>query len=153
MPLTDLTIKNAKPAAKTYKVSDGGSLYIEISPAGSKLWRMKYRFDGKEKRLSFGKYPYVGLKDAREKREAARTQLVRPQGMQCTTLHYTTNAGLSKIAVYPPWSGYASRSVFVNDWVLFQTPGQFRGAIINVAVLEIKRYAARKPNRPRNRPP
>jgi integrase len=75
MPLTDLTIKNAKPAAKTYKVSDGGSLYIEISPAGSKLWRMKYRFDGKEKRLSFGKYPYVGLKDAREKREAARTQL------------------------------------------------------------------------------
>jgi integrase len=75
MPLTDLTIKNAKPAAKTYKLSDGGSLYIEISPAGSKLWRMKYRFDGKEKRLSFGKYPYITLQDARKKREEARTQL------------------------------------------------------------------------------
>jgi integrase len=75
MPLTDLTIKHAQKAAKTQKLWDGGGLYIEITPAGSKLWRMKYRYDGKEKRLSFGQYPYVGLSAARAKREAAREHL------------------------------------------------------------------------------
>ncbi|NPT41034.1 DUF4102 domain-containing protein [Paraburkholderia sp. 1N] len=75
MTLTDLTIKNAKPVGKTQKLWDGGGLHLEITPTGSKLWRMKYRFDGREKKLSFGKYPYVGLAAARAKREEAREQL------------------------------------------------------------------------------
>ncbi|NPT54599.1 tyrosine-type recombinase/integrase [Paraburkholderia elongata] len=75
MPLTDLAVRNAKPTGKTHRLWDGGGLYLEITPAGSKLWRLKYRYDGKEKRLSFGKYPDVGLKDARAKRDDARKLL------------------------------------------------------------------------------
>ena len=70
--LTDVAIKNAKPTGKSYRIYDTGGLYLEIYPNGSKLWRWKYHFDGKEKRLSFGKYPDVGLKDARAKRDDAR---------------------------------------------------------------------------------
>ncbi len=75
MPLTDTAIKAFKPKEKPYKESDGGGMYLEISPAGGKLWRLKYRFGGKEKRLSFGAYPIVGLKEARERREQAKKLL------------------------------------------------------------------------------
>lgn len=75
MPLNDLAIRNAKPSHKPIRLSDAQGLYLEISPAGGKLWRMKYRFGGKEKRLSFGAYPDVSLKDARERRDAARKML------------------------------------------------------------------------------
>ncbi len=77
MPLTDVQIRNAKPAAKPVKLFDGGGLYIEVMPTGGKLWRMKYRTDGKEKRLSFGAYPTVGLRDARAKREEAKANLAQ----------------------------------------------------------------------------
>jgi integrase len=72
MTLTDVSIRNAKPGDKTTKLSDGRGLYLEISPKGGKWWRLKYRFEGKEKRLSLGVYPDVSLKDARERRDAAR---------------------------------------------------------------------------------
>jgi hypothetical protein len=75
MPLTDTTIKNAKPSAKPVRMFDGGGLYLELAPTGGKLWRLKYRFDGKEKRLALGKYPDVGLKEARERRDDARKLL------------------------------------------------------------------------------
>ena len=61
MPLTDTTIRTAKPKDKAYKLSDGGGLYIEIATSGGKLWRLKYRYAGKEKRLAFGSYPTVCL--------------------------------------------------------------------------------------------
>ena len=77
MTLTDRTIKAAKPKEKPYKLSDSKGLYLEISPAGGKLWRLKYRFDGREKRLSFGAYPEVSLADAREQRDEARSLLVK----------------------------------------------------------------------------
>src|SRR5205085_5290616 len=77
MPLTDTKIRSAKPGNKTYKLFDGGGLYLEVNPAGGKWWRWKYRFSRKEKRLSFGVYPDVKLKTAREKRDAARQQLGR----------------------------------------------------------------------------
>ncbi len=76
MPLTDTAIKSAKPRDKPFKMFDGGGLYLELAPAGGKWWRFKYRFGGKEKRLSFGVYPDVGLKLARDRREAARRLLV-----------------------------------------------------------------------------
>lgn len=76
-PLTELEIKAAKPSVKSYKLFDGGGLYLEIMPTGGKLWRMKYLIEGKEKRLSFGSYPRVGLKEARVMRENSRGLIVR----------------------------------------------------------------------------
>jgi hypothetical protein len=73
--LTDTTVKNAKPRPKAYKLSDGGGLYLEVSPAGGKLWRLKYRIHDKEKRLAIGAYPAIGLKEARLRRDEAKEQL------------------------------------------------------------------------------
>ncbi len=75
MPLSDTAIRNAKPGEKSIRMYDTGGLYLEIAPSGGKWWRLKYRVDGKEKRISLGVYPDVSLKDAREKRDAARKQL------------------------------------------------------------------------------
>ncbi|WP_269533148.1 integrase arm-type DNA-binding domain-containing protein [Chitinimonas sp. BJYL2] len=75
MPLTDIVVRNAKPQAKPYRLADGAGMYLEVSPAGGKLWRLKYRFGGKEKRIAFGAYPEVSIKDARAKREEARKLL------------------------------------------------------------------------------
>lgn len=65
MPLTDIECKKAKPRATTYKLFDGGGLYLEVTPKGGKWWRLKYRFAGKENRISLGVFPEVGLKAAR----------------------------------------------------------------------------------------
>lgn len=75
MPLTNIEIQKAKPAAKPRRLFDGGGLYLEVSPSGGKLWRLKYRFDGKEKRLAVGIYPAVSLAAARKRRDAARELL------------------------------------------------------------------------------
>lgn len=75
MPLSDVAIRTAKPREKPYKLADGGGMYLEVAPSGGKWWRLKYRFDGKEKRLSLGTYPEVGLKEARVKREDLRRLL------------------------------------------------------------------------------
>lgn len=75
MPLTDTAIKNAKPADKAKRMFDGGGLYLEVSPKGGKWWRLKYRFLGKEKRLSLGVYPDISLKVARDRRDEARKLL------------------------------------------------------------------------------
>jgi integrase len=75
MPLTDTAIRNLKPADKPFRTFDGGGLYLEISPTGGKLWRLKYRFNGKEKRLALGAYPIVSLKDARTRRDEAKKLL------------------------------------------------------------------------------
>lgn len=74
-PLTDTSIKNAKPRAKPYRLSDEKGLYLEVAPSGGKWWRFKYRFEGKEKRLSLGVYPDTGLKLARRNLEEARRLL------------------------------------------------------------------------------
>ena len=75
MPLTDVAIRSAKPTAKAFKLYDSGGLYLEISPAGGKWWRLKFRFNGKENRISLGVYPDVSLSNARERRDEARKQL------------------------------------------------------------------------------
>ncbi|MDA0706491.1 MAG: integrase arm-type DNA-binding domain-containing protein [Proteobacteria bacterium] len=75
MPLTNTEIKNARPSDKPKRMFDGGGLYLEVSPKGGKWWRLKYRFGGKEKRLSLGVYPDVTLKDARERCSEARKLL------------------------------------------------------------------------------
>ena len=75
MPLSDTAIRKAKPADKIQRLFDGGGLYLEITPTGSKLWRQKYRHGGREKRLAHGTYPEVSLAEARARREAARKLL------------------------------------------------------------------------------
>jgi integrase len=72
MPLTDVAIRNAKAAAKSYKLADGGGLHLLVTPAGGKLWRLKFRLHGREKQLSIGAYPEIGLGEARRRREEAR---------------------------------------------------------------------------------
>ncbi len=64
MPLTDAAIRKSKPAPKARKLSDGGGLFLLIAPTGGKLWRLKYRFGGKEKLLALGAYPHVTLAPA-----------------------------------------------------------------------------------------
>jgi integrase len=73
--LTDTAVRNAKPREKPYKLSDSGALYLLISPGGSKLWRFKYRVEGKEKLLALGAYPEIPLKHARDRRDEARRLL------------------------------------------------------------------------------
>ena len=75
MPLTDVAARNTKPGERPQKLFDGHGLYLLVQPQGTKLWRLKYRFAGKEKLLSFGSYPEVSLKEARQKRDRAREQL------------------------------------------------------------------------------
>jgi integrase len=74
-PLSDLQVRNAKPAPKETKLFDGGGLFLLITPTGGKLWQLKYRFDNKEKKLSLGAYPSISLADARQRREDARKLL------------------------------------------------------------------------------
>jgi hypothetical protein len=75
MALKELEVKYAAIRSRAYKLTDGGGLHLFVQPNGSKLWRMKYRFAGKEKLLSFGKYPDVPLAAARTKRDEARACL------------------------------------------------------------------------------
>lgn len=72
MRLTDAKIKNAKPGAAAVKLTDGGGLYLEVRPTGSKLWRYRYRIAGKENLFALGDYPAVSLAEAREARADAR---------------------------------------------------------------------------------
>ena len=72
MPLNDRQIKHSKPKDKPYKLTDGNGLYLHITPAGGKLWKLDYAIDGKRKTLSIGKYPHLSLVEAREAAENAR---------------------------------------------------------------------------------
>ncbi|HCB2932700.1 TPA: tyrosine-type recombinase/integrase, partial [Morganella morganii] len=75
MTLTARQVETAKPKEKSYKLFDGGGLYLEVTAKGSRYWRMKYRFGGKEKRLAFGVFPTVTLAEAREMRNQAKKVL------------------------------------------------------------------------------
>ena len=75
MPLTNTAVKAARPQAKPYKLYDEKGLFLLVEPSGAQLWRLKYRFQGKEKKLSIGRYPELGLKEARDKRDEARSLL------------------------------------------------------------------------------
>ncbi|WP_334018176.1 tyrosine-type recombinase/integrase [Burkholderia orbicola] len=75
MPLTDLEVRRAAPREKTYRIYDGRGMYLEVAPAGGKYWRLKYRFNAREKRLALGVYPDVTLAHARRKRDESRAML------------------------------------------------------------------------------
>src|ERR1700682_5940093 len=73
--LSDAKARNAKPRSKPYKIADGDGLFLLITPSGSKYWRLKYFFGGKEKLLALGVYPETNLAEARERRAQARKVL------------------------------------------------------------------------------
>lgn len=89
--LTDTRVRNTKPREKSYKVFDESGLYLLVNPSGSKFWRFKYRFQGREKLLSFGGYPEVSLEEARDQRNQARNLLkgkrTQPDGSVVTLPH------------------------------------------------------------------
>jgi hypothetical protein len=77
MPLSDAAIRAAKSQeGRTIKLSDGGGLQLWVVPSGSKLWKIAYRFNDKQLKLSLGAYPVIGLKDARDKRDATKRLLL-----------------------------------------------------------------------------
>lgn len=75
MPLTDVAVRAAKPREKSYKLADGQGMYLEVMPTGAKYWRLKYRIDGKEKRMALGVYPAVSLLQARKARDGVKDNL------------------------------------------------------------------------------
>src|SRR5262249_14677288 len=77
MPLSDASARNAKPTARPRKLSDGGGLHLLVRPTGGKLWRLAYRFAGKQKTLALGVYPAVSLAGARSGRDEAKKFLAK----------------------------------------------------------------------------
>src|SRR3546814_3532693 len=75
-------IRAAKPNDRPYKLFDAHQLFLYVTPTGSKLWRMNFKFDGKSKCLSLGAYPSTSLLEAREKRDTARKQIGRASGRE-----------------------------------------------------------------------
>src|SRR6185437_15213858 len=75
MALTDTVIRKSKPNGAAYRLRDGGGLYLQVTPADGKLWRWKYRFDGREKLMALGAYPEVPLSLARDRHADARKTL------------------------------------------------------------------------------
>lgn len=91
MPTTDVAIKNAIRAVtnadKPLKLFDGGGLFLLLTPAGGRYWRLKYRMAGKEKLLALGVYPVAGLAAARKKRDAAREQVEAATGLSRSSIY------------------------------------------------------------------
>jgi integrase len=128
MALTAAAIHSAKPGAKPYKVTDRDGLFLLVNPNGSKLWRLRYRLDGKEKKLSIGAYPEVGLSDARDRAAKARKQLAQGLNPQAEKDREKLTAKLSREntfrAVADEWlakqarEGRADATMEKNRWLL-----------------------------------
>lgn len=115
MPLTDREVRNAKPADKSAKLTDGGGLYLEVTPSGSKLWRWRFRYAGKENVFAIGTYPQISLADARRARDEARDlvkQGINPSHHRQQAKQATMNEAANTFDhVANEW--YASRS---GEW-------------------------------------
>ena len=128
MALTDTRIRNAKPGSKAYKLSDANWLYLVVHPNGSKLWRMNYRFLGKQKTLAIGAYPEISLQEARERVVEARKLLA--QGIDPSE-HKKNQARAAKLASGQTFKalakeflakcekkGYADATLDKKKWIL-----------------------------------
>jgi Arm DNA-binding domain len=109
--LSDTRVRNAKPAARPIKLSDAGGLHLLIQPRGSKLWRLAYRFAGKQRTLALGIYPIVSLQDARHQRDEAKRQLVNgfDPSAQRRLEKQTTAAGNTFKSVADFWESLRKR--------------------------------------------
>jgi len=137
MALTDTKLKQAKGQAESYKLADEKGLYLLVTIGGSKLWRMDYRFDAKRKTMALGAYPEVSLRDARDRRDAARKQLankedpgdVRKQGKKNRRIAIAnTFAAIAdewyakQLASWAPSTAAKKRSLLENDLVPYLGP-------------------------------
>ena len=114
MPLTIKEIENAKPREKKYKLAESGGLCLVVQPWGGKFWLWRYRFDGAEKNMTFGDYPHVGPKDARDLHFAAKKLLAtgtNPMSERKAEADYP--ALLNEIPGY--WPTYEDRSKIVRE--------------------------------------
>ncbi|MBL4618697.1 MAG: tyrosine-type recombinase/integrase, partial [Marinicaulis sp.] len=124
----DTQILALKPATKPFRRSDGGGLFLEVRPNSSKLWRMAYRFDGKQKLLSFGPYPDTSLATARSKRQDAKTLLAEgidplanakaEQEQQRTISEYTFGKIADELIAKGEKDGLATRTLEKKRWLL-----------------------------------
>lgn len=122
--LTETAIKNAKPKDKKFKLSDAGGLFLEVAPSGGKHWRMKYRYDGKEKLLTIGNYPAVSLKLARDARDQAKEKLA--QGIDPSAAKQQAKADRQAQTVEAELLAYTFEQAF-NDWYRFKQPSWTEG--------------------------
>lgn len=124
MQLSDKAIRALKPRDKPYKVTDGDGLYILVTRQGSRLWRFDYRFNSKRLTLSLGKYPDVGLADARQRHAEARTALA--QGTDPATLRKSASVAANDnfAALAEEWlakrrkEGLSPRTTEKDEWLL-----------------------------------
>jgi integrase len=114
MALTDTAVRNTKPGAKPAKLFDERGLFLLVTPTGGKWWRLRYKFDGKEKLLSLGVYPDVGLKDARTRRDDARKLLA--DGVDPGEHRKATKAAKAE-------RGANSFEVVAREWYIKHSPG------------------------------
>jgi integrase len=114
MALTATAVLNAKPGAKPAKLFDERGLFLLVTPAGGKWWRLRYKFDGKEKLLSLGVYPDVGLKDARTRRDEARKLLA--DGVDPGEHRKATKAAKTE-------RGANSFELVAREWYIKHSPG------------------------------
>src|SRR5258705_13866120 len=101
MKLKDITVRNVRPVSKPQKLSDGGGLHLLVQPTGGKLWRLAYRFGGKQKTLALGIYPAVSLAEARTRRDEAKRLLARsidPSVQRKSDRHVGIDSSFRKVA-------------------------------------------------------
>ena len=161
MPLTDTAIKALKPKSKSYREFDSGGLYLEIAPSGGKWWRLKYRFQGKEKRISLGVYPAIGLKDARARRDEAKELLAkgvdpgeRKKEEKAAVEAATLDASLTFEVVAREWyakktvaltSGYRKQLLSRLETLLFPYIGEIRLSALEPAdILKAIRHTEKR---------
>lgn len=123
MPLTAKGVESAKPrpGAKVTKLSDGGGLQLWITPTGSKLWRLAYRFGGKQKLVAMGAYPLISLKEARERREEHRKVLERGRDPSVERKVRASNTFNVVADDYLAWMrsvGRAEATIAKNSWLI-----------------------------------
>ena len=110
MPLTDTAIRKAKPTDKPLKLSDAKGLYLLVNPTGSKLWRWKYRVDGKEKTMALGSYPDMSLAQARMRHEDERRVLLAGIDPMAQRIQTSMRASLLPKTPLPPWPRCGGRA-------------------------------------------
>ena len=98
--LSDAKIRSLKPKEKAYKVYDDRGLYMVVNPNGSRWWRFKYKYDGRERGISLGVYPDVTLQYAREQLQEARP-LARPAGLESVRAHFVSSILEGKEPIAP----------------------------------------------------
>ena len=148
MPLTDVQIRKVKPGARPVKISDGGGLHLLVTTRGSKLWRLAYRFSGKQKTLAIGAYPAVTLEKARIARLAAKRQLadgIDPSDTKRAEKREESRAGQNTFqAVADEWleklrrEGRAASTLSKTEWLLtFALPSLGRRSIATISSADV----------------